>query len=131
MDINWRKACTGNSRNIDIIYFFMKDREYKGNLSVIYCTTHLMLADYFTKPLHRALFHRSRKIIMGIVSTYTLLKYITSYSSKERIKNKIPGKHIPSKRIFHQNRQKLLKIKKEHMYVPNLNSLIRDNHRPN
>ena len=45
MEINGRNACTGKSRNINIIYFFINDRVYKGDLSVMYCTTHLMLAD--------------------------------------------------------------------------------------
>ena len=45
-----------------------------------------------------ALFHRFRDIIMVRVSTYTLLKDITSYSSKERVKNQIPGKQIPPKK---------------------------------
>ena len=31
--------------------FFMKDRIDKGEVRVKYCPTHLMLADYFTKPL--------------------------------------------------------------------------------
>ena len=33
------------------------------------------------------------------VSTYKMRKYITSYSSKECVENRIPGKQIPSKSI--------------------------------
>ena len=46
------------------------DRE---KLSIVYCPTHLMLDDYFTKPLQGELFHKFRDIIMVRVSTLTLL----------------------------------------------------------
>ena len=51
MEKNGRNSCTGNSRHIHIIYFFVKDIIYKGEMRVEYCPTHLLLADLFTKPL--------------------------------------------------------------------------------
>ena len=51
MENNGKKSCTGNSRHIHIRYFFVKDRIDKGEMRVEYCLTHLMLADFFTKPL--------------------------------------------------------------------------------
>ena len=49
MEINGRNSCTGNSRHIDIKYFWVKDRVDKKEVEIQYCPTHLMLADYFTK----------------------------------------------------------------------------------
>ena len=64
MEINGRNSCTGNSWYINIRYFFITDQENKGGLRVMYCPRHLMLADYFTKPLHGALFFKFREKIM-------------------------------------------------------------------
>ena len=58
-----------------------------------------MLAGYFKNPLQGALFHKFRYIIMGILSPYIVIKYVASYSSKERVENQIPGKQIPLKNI--------------------------------
>jgi hypothetical protein len=48
---NGRKSCGPNSRHTDIPYFFIKDRLGIKNVSVHYCSTEQMLADFFTKPL--------------------------------------------------------------------------------
>ena len=77
----------------------MKDPADKGKLSIMYFPTHLMLADYYTKPLQGALFHKSRYIIVGRVSPYKILKHISPYSSKELVENQIPGKQIPRNKI--------------------------------
>jgi hypothetical protein len=62
---NGRNLCTGNSRHINVIYYFVKDRINKGKFKVMYCPTKLVLADYFTKPLVGALFKEMRSVIMG------------------------------------------------------------------
>ena len=81
---NGRNSCTGNSRHIHIRYFFVKDRVDKGELSIQYCPTHHMLADYFTKPLQGSLFHKFRNVIMGYnhINTLSLPTEI-----KERVGN--------------------------------------------
>ena len=58
-------SCTGNYRHVSIRYYFVKDRVDKGELSIEYCPTHLMIADYFTKPLQGKIFRAMRKVIMG------------------------------------------------------------------
>ena len=98
MDINGRNSCTGNSWHINIRYFLIKYWLYKGEISIMYYPTHLMLSDYFMKPLQVALFQKFREISMGRVSPYTLLKYIVSYSRNEHTENKITEKHNPSKK---------------------------------
>ena len=72
---NGRISCTGNSRHIDIIYFFVKDRVDKKKVRVKYCPTEIMLADYFTKPLQGQMFRKFREVIMGYKSISTLKEY--------------------------------------------------------
>lgn len=62
---NGRNSCTGNSRHIDIRYFFVKDRIDKEELKIEYCPSSIMLADFFTKPLQGQLFKKFRDVIMG------------------------------------------------------------------
>ena len=51
MKINGRNSCTGNSRHINIRYFWIKDRVDNKELRIEYLPTHIMLANYYTKPL--------------------------------------------------------------------------------
>ena len=62
---NGRNSCTGNSRHINIRYFFVKDRVDKKELRIEYCPSLIMLADFFTKPLQGHLFQKFREVIMG------------------------------------------------------------------
>ena len=62
---NGRNSCTGNSRHVNIRYFFVKDRIDKKEVRVEYCPSLIMLADFFTKPLQRSLFNKFRAVIMG------------------------------------------------------------------
>jgi len=65
METNGRMSCASNSKYVDIRYFFVKDRVDKREIDVRHCPTTKMVADYFTKPLQGALFHKLRRIIMG------------------------------------------------------------------
>ena len=51
MEKNGRNSCTGNSRHVDIRYFLVTDRVNKKEANIQYCPIHIMLADFFTKPL--------------------------------------------------------------------------------
>ena len=82
MEKNGRNSCAGNSRHINIRYFWIKDRVDKGEKQVKYCSTFLILADYFTKPLQESLFKLFREIIMGYKHISVLLDQILS---KERV----------------------------------------------
>ena len=48
---NRRCSCTGNSSHINISHVFVKDIVDKEEVGVKYCPNHLIIADYFTKPL--------------------------------------------------------------------------------
>ena len=50
MERNGRNSCTGNSNHIHIRYLFVKDGIDKREMRVQYYPTHLLLADFFTKP---------------------------------------------------------------------------------
>ena len=65
MEKNGRNSCTGNSRHVNIRYFWVKDRIEKGEVDLRYCPTEKMLADYFTKPLQGAAFMRFWYVVMG------------------------------------------------------------------
>ena len=51
MEKNGNKSCTGNSRHIDIWYYFVKDCIDSGNISITYYITEHMLEYFFTKYL--------------------------------------------------------------------------------
>ena len=51
-EVNGKNSCTGNQRPIDVRYFFNKKYQVeKYERSIVYCPTHIMLAEYITKPL--------------------------------------------------------------------------------
>ena len=76
MENNGRNSFTFSSRHIDIRHFFIKDWLDKGDLSIMYCPTHIMLADYLSTLLQGDLFYKFRYTIMGRVSPYTSLEDI-------------------------------------------------------
>jgi hypothetical protein len=91
MEKNGRDSCTGNSRHIDIRYFFVKDRVDKKEIEILYCPTEQMLADYFTKPLQGSLFRKFRRVIMGY-DPISILKEFPSSKMKERVGNEDKNK---------------------------------------
>ena len=65
IDIYGRNVCTGNSRHINVRYFFIKYQVDSGDIKIEYFPTLMMIADYFTKPLMGDRFRDFRRIIMG------------------------------------------------------------------
>ena len=84
MEKNKRNSCAGNSRHVDIRYFFVKDRVDKGEVTIEYCPTTEMLADYFTKPLQGGLSKRMQAVIMGWTDIYTLREGYNAHMDEER-----------------------------------------------
>ena len=87
MERNGSNSCTGNSRHIDIRYFFVKDRVDKGEVQIEYCPTGWMLADYYTKPLQGSLFRKFRDVIMGYKHINSLRSTIPAHKLKECVEN--------------------------------------------
>ena len=51
LEKNGKRSSSQRTRAINIRYFFITDQVEKGNLTIKYCPTNKMVADYFTKPL--------------------------------------------------------------------------------
>ena len=65
MEVNGRNSCTGNSRHVDIRFFFVHDRVKSGDIKVEYCPTDKMVVDFFTKPLQGRIFKKFRESVIG------------------------------------------------------------------
>ncbi len=65
LEENGKKSSGKRTRALNIRYFFLTDQIEKGNLSVEYCPTLDMVADYMSKPLQGGLFSKFRNTIMG------------------------------------------------------------------
>ena len=74
MKNNVRMLFTGNLQHIS----FFKYRVDKGKVSIEYFLTHIMLADYFTKPLQGKMFRITQEVIMGHKSLSYLASELTS-----------------------------------------------------
>ena len=101
---NGRNSCGKQLRHINIRYFRIKDRLNKERIEVVHCPTHIMVANFFTKPLQGALFKKLRDIIMGITYSDSLQavakKKLTLPPVQERVGNnrkqlKVEGKNRP------------------------------------
>ena len=66
LEKNGTESASKRSRHIDIRYYWMKDLVEKKMLSVEYCPTDEMVADYPSKPLQGAKFKKFRKMIMNL-----------------------------------------------------------------
>jgi hypothetical protein len=65
LEKNGRGSSSKRTRHIDIRYFFITDRINKQEVTVEYCSTERMLADFLTKPLQGSLFTQARDLIMS------------------------------------------------------------------
>ena len=78
LETNGRSSSGQKTRHIDIRYFFLQDRMISELLSVEYCPTECMLADFFTKPLQGSLFRKFRDVLLGYQHIDTLRRISTS-----------------------------------------------------
>ena len=65
LESNGRDSAGKRSRHFNIRYFFVKDLKEKGELSIRYCPTDDMTADYMTKLTHGGKFAKFRSEIMN------------------------------------------------------------------
>ena len=86
LETNGRASCGQKTRHIDIRYFFMKDRIKSEGITIVYCPTEQMLADFFTKPLQGNLFRKFRAVLLGHEHVDTLTKPPLP-SPEERVEN--------------------------------------------
>jgi hypothetical protein len=67
LEKNGKASSSKRTKHINIRYFFITDRVRNNEVSVVWCPTGDMIADFATKPLQGALFKKFRDMIMGVV----------------------------------------------------------------
>ena len=65
LETNGAKSAGKRSRALNVRYFFLADQVEKGLITIEYCPTEAMLADYMTKPLQGEKFKKFRDSILG------------------------------------------------------------------
>jgi hypothetical protein len=68
LERNGKSSSGKRTKHINMRYFFVTDRIAKGDMSLAWCPTGDMTADYFTKPNQGALFKQFRDLIMGVTA---------------------------------------------------------------
>ena len=63
METNGKASCT---KHIKIIYFYVTDKVKSGEITIEYCPTKEMVADFFTKPLTGSVFKMFQNTILGV-----------------------------------------------------------------
>ena len=66
LETNGAKSSGKQSRALNVRYFFLADQVEKGLITIEYCPTEAMLADYMTKPLQGEKFKKFRDSILGV-----------------------------------------------------------------
>ena len=66
LENNGKRSAGKRSRALNDRYYFLTDQVEKGNLSIEYCPTDIMWADFMTKPLQGEKFRKFRDEILGI-----------------------------------------------------------------
>ena len=66
LETNGKASSGKRTRHFDIKYFYIKDLVDRKLVTIEYCPTDEMIADYMTKPLIRSKFYIFREAIMGM-----------------------------------------------------------------
>jgi hypothetical protein len=66
LEKNGRYSSSKKTRHIDARYFFIQDQYAQKKVSIQYCPTNNMIADFFTKPLQGSRFRKFRSLIMNL-----------------------------------------------------------------
>lgn len=66
LEKNGRGSSGKRTRHINIRYFFVTDRINADKMSIEYCPTEMMVADFYTKSLQGKLFRLFRSIILNL-----------------------------------------------------------------
>ena len=66
-------------------YFWIKDRVKSEGITIQYCPTEKMIADFFTKPLQGSLFRKFRDVILGYKHISVLNKIEGNIQAEERV----------------------------------------------
>ena len=69
LESNGKRSAEKRLRALNLQYIFLTDQVEKGNLSIEYCPTDVMWADFMTKPLQGEKFRKFCDEILGQSST--------------------------------------------------------------
>ena len=69
LESNGKRSAGKRSRALNVRYFSLTDQDEKGNLTIEYCPTDVMWADFMTKPLQGEKFRKFRDKILCQSST--------------------------------------------------------------
>jgi hypothetical protein len=67
LEKNGRKSSSKRTKHFEVRYYYVADRIAKGDLTVVWCPTAKMIADFLTKPLQGRMFIQFRDVLMGSV----------------------------------------------------------------
>jgi hypothetical protein len=67
LETNGWSSSSKQTKHIKIRYYYVADRIAKGDLSVVWCPTDKMIADFLTKPLQGKVVQKFRDVLMGAV----------------------------------------------------------------
>ena len=65
LEKNGKASSSKRTKHISVRYFFVTDMVKKDRVSIDWCPTDAMIADFWTKPEQGATFIRNRDLIMG------------------------------------------------------------------
>ena len=66
LETNGVLSSSKRTKHINVRYFFIKDKIDKGEVSIQYCPTEAIIADFYTNPLQGNKFKEFRKSIMNL-----------------------------------------------------------------
>jgi len=67
LEKNGRASSSKRTKHIEIRYYYVADRIANGDLTVVWCPTDKMIADFLTKPLQGKMFIKFRDVLIGAV----------------------------------------------------------------
>jgi len=83
-----KRSCTKRTRHINIRYFFICDKVNNKEVSIEYCPTTEMIADYFSKLLGGSQFRKMWNLMLGIdekdMSDYRLSYHRATHKRYQR-----------------------------------------------
>ena len=86
--MNGKRSSGQKTKHMSNRYFWIKDRLSSEGITIKYCPTEKMMADFFTKPLLGSLFRKFRDVILGYKHISSLDEVDGNKLSEERVKNK-------------------------------------------
>ena len=87
LELNGKQSSGQKTKHMNNRYFWIKDRVKREGISIQYCPTERMIADFFTKPLQGSLFKMFRNVILGYEHISVLNVTEGDSISEERVRH--------------------------------------------